>query len=178
MGPKRLGHSPQMKRWLKEQVRSGECAILHNHSLWMMPNIYPVCALKNQKNWNNIPTKLIVSPRGTLSPIALAQSGILKKICSPLLLKPVTDNAHAFHATSEQEYHDIRKLGLRQPVAIIPNGIDVGKTRPGKNQILSPIIISWPYSPDKRHSRFAACLGRDTIEPSRLAIDYCGAPTR
>ena len=29
------------------------------------------------------------------------------------------------HATSEQEYHEIRAFGLVNPVAIIPNGIDL-----------------------------------------------------
>jgi len=30
-----------------------------------------------------------------------------------------------FHATSESEYKDIRRLGYGQPVAIIPNGVDL-----------------------------------------------------
>ncbi|SUS07994.1 Glycosyl transferase, group 1 (fragment) [uncultured Defluviicoccus sp.] len=33
--------------------------------------------------------------------------------------------ADCFHATAESEYEDIRRLGFRQPVAIIPNGIDI-----------------------------------------------------
>ena len=34
-------------------------------------------------------------------------------------------SAACFHATSEQEYRDIRRAALRQPVAIVPNGIDM-----------------------------------------------------
>ncbi len=30
-----------------------------------------------------------------------------------------------FHATSESEAEDIRRLGFRQPIAIVPNGIDL-----------------------------------------------------
>ena len=33
--------------------------------------------------------------------------------------------AHCFHATAESEAEDIRRLGFRQPVAIIPNGIEI-----------------------------------------------------
>jgi glycosyltransferase involved in cell wall biosynthesis len=33
--------------------------------------------------------------------------------------------ASLLHATSEQEYRDIRAFGLRQPVVIVPNGIDL-----------------------------------------------------
>jgi glycosyltransferase involved in cell wall biosynthesis len=33
--------------------------------------------------------------------------------------------ASCLHATSEQEYWEIRNFGLRQPVAVVPNGVDV-----------------------------------------------------
>jgi glycosyltransferase involved in cell wall biosynthesis len=33
-------------------------------------------------------------------------------------------NATAFHATSQQEADDIRSLGFRQAIAVIPNGVD------------------------------------------------------
>jgi glycosyltransferase involved in cell wall biosynthesis len=38
---------------------------------------------------------------------------------------PVVRHAACLHATSEQEYEEIRAFGLSNPVAIIPNGIDV-----------------------------------------------------
>jgi len=37
------------------------------------------------------------------------------------------DNVSIFHATSEIEAEDIRKLGFRQPISIIPNGVDAQK---------------------------------------------------
>ena len=42
-----------------------------------------------------------------------------------LLQGPTIRNASCYHATSRQEYEDIRAYGLTQPVAIIPNGIDL-----------------------------------------------------
>lgn len=119
LGPKRLGFSPKMKRWLRTDASSGQTHILHNHSLWMATNVYPAKAVRNTT------CKLVVSPRGTLSTTALKRSALLKKTLWPFILTPAIRTATAFHATSEQEYHDIRKQGLRQPVAIIPNGIDV-----------------------------------------------------
>jgi glycosyltransferase involved in cell wall biosynthesis len=49
----------------------------------------------------------------------------MKKVFWPLLQKPAFKNATCFHATAVSEYEDIRRLGFRQPVAIIPNGIDI-----------------------------------------------------
>src|SRR5262249_8126850 len=61
LGPRRLGRSPQMQRWLTERARSRCVEIIHNHSLWMMPNVYPGVAARRYK------VPLVVSPRGTLS---------------------------------------------------------------------------------------------------------------
>ena len=35
------------------------------------------------------------------------------------------DEVSCFHATADSEYNDIRAFGLKQPVAVIPNGIDL-----------------------------------------------------
>lgn len=118
-GSRRLGHSPAMAKWLRAQALSGQVDVFHNHSLWMLPNIYPVRAVKGTG------CKLIISPRGTLSPRALKRSRLFKRAMSPYLLSPPLRNADAFHATSEQEYHDIRAQGLKQAVAILPNGVEL-----------------------------------------------------
>ena len=39
--------------------------------------------------------------------------------------KRLLEKADLIHVTSESEYEDIRRLGLKQPVIIIPNGIDI-----------------------------------------------------
>lgn len=121
LGPRRLGVSPKMKRWLRDEARSGNSRILHNHSLWMMPNIYPAAAVRGTD------CKLVISPRGTLSAWALAHSAWIKKPMWHALQGKVMRKATAFHATSQGEYRELRDQGLRQPVAILPNGVDVGK---------------------------------------------------
>jgi glycosyltransferase involved in cell wall biosynthesis len=123
-GPQRLGRSPAMHRWLSAQARTHSVDLLHNHSLWMMPNIYPGSVARH----NAIP--LIVSPRGTLSPWAMRRGSSLKRLIWPLLQRPALDAAACFHATADSEYRDIRRLGFRQPVAIIPNGVDIPELIP------------------------------------------------
>ena len=118
-GPRRLGRSPAIYRWLSDQVQSGTVDLLHNHSLWMMPNVYPGQIARRC----GIP--LVVSPHGTLSQWAMQSGSSVKRLFWPLLQRPALIGTTCFHATAESEYEDIRRLGFRQPVAVIPNGIDI-----------------------------------------------------
>lgn len=120
-GPTRLGRSPEMMNWLVSQVNSDTVDIVHSHSLWMMPNIYPGWATRNKK------LPYVVSPRGTLSPWAMASGSKFKRTFWSLLQRPSIAHAALFHATAESEYFDIRRMGFKQPIAIIPNGIDIPK---------------------------------------------------
>ena len=71
------------------------------------------------------PTPLVVSPHGMLAPAALAFSRLKKQAFWALLQGRVIRGASCLHATSEQEYEEIRGLGLTNPVATIPLGIDL-----------------------------------------------------
>lgn len=120
--PKRMGFSPEMKRGLREAAGSAD--ILHNHSLWMMPNIYPAKAVRGTN------CRLVVSPRGTLSKWALSRSRWVKRIVWAIGQKNVLESADCIVATANSEYHDIRSLGLHAPVAVIPNGINIPEILP------------------------------------------------
>ena len=76
---------------------------------------------------------LVVSPRGMLAPAALNFSRIKKKAFWALLQGSVVRQAACLHATSEAEYQEIRSLGLRNPVTVISNGIDVPSWGPTEN---------------------------------------------
>lgn len=117
-GFSKLGISPGMKRALRAEALNG-AHIMHNHSLWMLPNVYPASAVRRTS------CKLVVSPRGTLSQWSLARSKWLKKSMWIALQGKVLESAHLLHATADTEYDDIRHLGLKAPVALIPNGVDV-----------------------------------------------------
>lgn len=95
--------------------------VLHVHGLWMFPNIVPGLVIRP-----GVGAKLVVSPQGTLSPWAWNMSRWKKRVAWWLLGQRLTlKRAACFHATAESEYEDIRRLGFRQPVAIIPNGIEI-----------------------------------------------------
>lgn len=118
-GPRRLGRSPEMFRWLDGQVTTGAVELIHGHGIWMFPNIYPGRIARRR----GVP--LVVSPRGMLSGWAMQSGSALKRLYWPLLQRPALEAANAFHATAATECEDIRRMGFRQPVAIIPNGIDI-----------------------------------------------------
>lgn len=118
-GPRKLGISPAMKRWLRREVAGGTVDIVHNHSLWMETNCYAAAAARGT------PARLVVTPHGTLASHALGRRRLAKTALWPLMVGRATRGVAAFHATAEQEYEDIRRAGFRQPVAILPNGIDV-----------------------------------------------------
>ena len=111
----RFGVSPRMKEALSQAAISSQ--IIHTNSLWMMPNIYPASAVRGTN------CKLVISPRGTLSPWALSRSRMRKRVVNWLGQRRCLESASCIHATSLEELSEIRKAGLSNPVAVIPNGV-------------------------------------------------------
>lgn len=112
----RLGWSPRMRQALERESRAFD--VVHTSSLWMMPNIYP--GLVRERG----DSKLVVSPRGTLSAWSRARSKLRKAIVWRLGQRAALEAADCIHATSVEELRDIRRMGLKTPVALIPNGVD------------------------------------------------------
>lgn len=114
---KNLWRSEGLRRQL---LREAEWAdIVHSNGLWVMPGVYPASAARAAGK------PLVLSPRGTLSAVALNRRRWRKRIFWVALQKRAVRSAACLHATSEKEYREIRNAGLRQPIAIVPNGIDV-----------------------------------------------------
>ncbi|MBN8716009.1 glycosyltransferase [Thermomonas sp.] len=113
---RRFAISPAHARALAHAA--DEVDIVHNHSLWSMVNVAAGWVVPGKR------ARLVVSPRGTLSSWALGHSRWRKRLLWPLQRR-VLAQADLLHATSEEEYREIRALGFNAPVAIVPNGIDV-----------------------------------------------------
>ncbi|MBH8555312.1 glycosyltransferase [Nostocaceae cyanobacterium CENA357] len=102
-----------------QQIASCELDLIHNHGLWMFPNLYARQAAVN----NNLP--LIISPRGMLESWSLRNSWFKKLPAWYLYEQQNLQKAIAFHATSDEEAKSIRQLNFRQPIALIPNGVSL-----------------------------------------------------
>src|SRR5690606_7882307 len=90
---------------------------VHSHGLWMSPHRYARLAAHAKG------ARLVISPRGMLQDWSRNYHAIRKKLAWALFEKENMQTAHGFHATSESEALTLRRLGFKQPVAVIPNGI-------------------------------------------------------
>jgi glycosyltransferase involved in cell wall biosynthesis len=143
LGPRRLGRSPAMMRWLVCRSRTGSVDLLHNHMLWRMTNVYAGLVARRHG------VRLVFSPHGTLSDSALRSGSPLKRALWPLLASPALAATACFHATSFSEYQDIRRTGFRHPVAVIPNGVDVPDLPPKSSRSLRTLLFLGRIHPMK-----------------------------
>ncbi len=129
--PQSYGRTPwlrslRLSRPLRAALRreAARFDVIHNHGIWLAPNI--------QAQWSarEAGAPFVCSPRGMLSREALAFSSWRKRVVWLLAQEAALRNAACLHATSEGELADIRICGLRAPVAVVPNGVDVPDLSP------------------------------------------------
>lgn len=115
-------HQPKFTSMLKSlysNLSNENVDIFHGHSLWREPvHIMSRIARKRKVPY-------IISPRGTLEPWSLSHKKFKKQIGMLLYQNRDLQNAICLHATMDMEAESIRKLGYKNPIAIIPNGIKI-----------------------------------------------------
>ncbi len=113
-----------------EYVVSGRkttSVILHDHGIWMPQNkLVPNLA-------KSLEVPLVISPRGMLSAWSLNRRRSLKKLMWRFWQKRALESAAGFHATSSEEADDIRRVGLSQPIAVVPNSVRFPSELPARN---------------------------------------------
>lgn len=111
--------------------------IIHLQGIWMY---HSYAALKYRKKHPE--TRLIIEPHGMLDPWAVKNSFWKKKIVGHLFEYENLHKADCIHALCRSELESVRKFGLQNPVAIIPNGITIPTSfirqdkKPGKKTLL------------------------------------------
>ncbi|MCO5068983.1 MAG: glycosyltransferase [Kiritimatiellae bacterium] len=114
-GPRALGFAPGLDRALEADAVD----VLHTAGLWMYPSI----AARKWKRKTSRP--YIVSPHGMLDPWALRNSGWKKKIAERAYERAHLEGAACLHALCESEASSLRAFGLRNPICVLPNGVDL-----------------------------------------------------
>ncbi|WP_152286934.1 glycosyltransferase [Flavicella marina] len=104
---------------LKDKLINLDVDIFHGHGLWEMP----VNQMSNIARKRGIP--YIITPRGMLESWSLSQGKIKKQLALSLFQYNDLKNAVCLHATAPMEVESIRQLGLKNPIAMIPNGIQL-----------------------------------------------------
>lgn len=111
--------SPDMMRGFGVAAKTAD--IIHVNGVWQLSDIYPSRAVRGER------CKVVYCPRGGLSAAALWRGKTwAKKLMWHLGgQRRALREAAMFHAVSMKEAEEIRALGFTQPIAVIPNGIDV-----------------------------------------------------
>lgn len=107
--------------------------IIHDHGMWLPCNHATADAA------HRLRVPFVVSPRGMLEPWALNFKSWKKKLAWRLWVGRDLNRVTAFCATAQMEAQNLRQLGFRQPIAIIPNGIDIKPSLGSKETYNRPI---------------------------------------
>jgi poly(glycerol-phosphate) alpha-glucosyltransferase len=147
LGPGAFGYSPDFRRLAKADSTAWQ--IVHTHGLWM----YPGAAARQIARAAKCP--LVISPHGMLEPWAINNSRWKKKIAGWLFESRNLRSASCLHALCMPEADNIRRYGLKSPIAIIPNGVMLDEIHPLPDH---DAIVNW--SPGTRGKRRVLFLSR------------------
>ncbi|MEX0742424.1 MAG: glycosyltransferase, partial [Phycisphaeraceae bacterium] len=117
-----LSYSPTLKAQLKRAMADTD--VVHHHSVWMLPNSY-ACRAAHRAG-----KPYLFTAHGALEPWALQHSGWKKRIVERWFQRRDLEAADCIHTNSMQELQGIRAYGLRNPVAVVPNCVDLDQLHP------------------------------------------------
>jgi len=137
-GPHSFGYAPELVKTLNHIQPD----IVHTHGLWMYNSYVSL------KHHLKLKTPYIITSHGMLDKWALTQAGLKKKLVLNLFEKQHLEMCSCLHALNESEYQSIRKTGLKNPIAVIPNGIY------HKHPILSKNTTDWQNINKKKQLLF------------------------
>ncbi len=113
----RLWLAPGFGRFLRRVAAGAQ--LIHNDGMWLGMS-RAAAAVSRQMG---IPE--VISVRGELAPTSLAMRVWKKAIARRLYADRNLRRAACLHALTEEEAADIRAYGLTNPIAVVPNGIDL-----------------------------------------------------
>ena len=108
-----------ISRNLRRALAESNYDLYHTNGLWMDVN-HATCA-----HARKVGRPYIISPHGMLYPQALAISSWKKKFMLNLGQRKDLKQATCIHVTCKQEMEHCRDFGLKQPIAVIPNPVQI-----------------------------------------------------
>ncbi|WP_251961506.1 glycosyltransferase [Salinibacter ruber] len=98
--------------------------VIHDHGAWLPSNVVAAWVARRA----DVP--LVVAPRGMVTEWSLSHQARKKRAAWHLYQKHIFRQAALFHATAPAEVEDLRALGMTQPIAVVPNGVEIPDTLP------------------------------------------------
>lgn len=111
---------------ISESHASHAISLIHQHGVWLRSS-HAAIAFATQ---HSVP--IVLAPRGMLEPWAMNHSKWKKKLAWALYQQRDLSRVTAFHATAHSEAESIRRLGFKQPIAVIPNGVQLPEVAGGR----------------------------------------------
>jgi len=139
-------------------------ALVHVTGLWQ-PIIHSIIVEAKK-----LDLPILISPQGMLEPWALKHRFWKKKLAWFLYQWRDIRAAKVIHATAEQEADNLRRLGIKQPIAIIPNGVDFESLKTSNSKFF---LNSIAKSHKDNHMRTLLFLSR--IHPKKGLIELIEA---
>lgn len=115
IGPRNVGYSNNIEKKIAEIKPD----ILHPQCVWMYLSYI------NLKYHKKTDSPYLISPRGMLDEWIINNGRLKKEVAGFLYEKENLKHAACLHALCLPEYEAIRKYGCKNPVAIIPNGVNL-----------------------------------------------------
>jgi len=123
-GPRDFGYAPR----LKEKLFELDADLLLTHGLWMYPTVVALA-------WHRRTGRpFMINPHGMLDPWAVNNSCWKKRIAGLFHENSSLRKAACVRALCQSEAGSIRAYGLRNPICVIPNGMDM----PGESVAAPP----------------------------------------
>ena len=119
-GPAAIRYAPELLRYLQKL----DPDVVHTHGLW----VYTSMAATKWATGCGRP--LVITPHGMLDPWAVKNSRWKKRLAGWLYEHAHLRRAACLHALCDAEADAIRAYGLRSPICVIPNGIDLPAAPP------------------------------------------------
>lgn len=105
------------KLWRDIVDAQNSVTLVHQHGIWTNLSVYTNHFRKQTGR------PVVLAPHGSLEPVALSRSSYKKRLALWGYEAENLDKADCLHALSHKEAHEFRQYGLKQPIAMVPNGI-------------------------------------------------------
>ena len=144
----RASWSPKLKPILEREIAKAD--VVHNHSLWTLPNSYASRIAQKQDK------PVVFASHGSVEPWALAHSWWKKRCAAWAFQDGELHSAACIHVASQAEVAGVRAYGLQNPVAVVPNGVDLAPYREMPERAV--FDAAYPHLADKRICLFLSRL--------------------
>ena len=112
-----LSWSPELKQIIERDIAAAN--LVHSHSVWMLPNHYASRAARRHGK------PVVFTAHGVFEDWAIRRSRWKKRLVGRWFQDRDLREASCIHVNTGREVGGVRAYGLNNPIAIIPNGVDL-----------------------------------------------------